>query len=202
MDQRNNPNPAVDKEDEARRLQFLPWEHVAGDLLHPAHLARKAALQRACGAELAETAFIAEHAAVFTERLKMGERSWIAGHALVRGDITFGDDCTVNPYACISGKVACGNGVRVASHASIVGFNHGFDDTSLPIHRQKVTTTGITIGDDVWIAADAFVGPRVQIGRGSVVGARSVVVRDVAPQTVVAGNPARPIKPRKLQKQF
>jgi len=196
MDQRNNPNPAVDKEDEARRLQFLPWEHVAGDLLHPAHLARKAVLQRACGAELAETAYIAEHAAIFTERLKMGERSWIAGHALVRGDITFGDDCTVNPYACISGKVACGNGVRIASHASIVGFNHGFDDTSLPIHRQKVTTTGITIGDDVWIGANAVILDGAVIGSGAVIAAGAVVAGEIPPMSIAGGVPARVIRKR------
>ncbi|MGO8112732.1 acyltransferase, partial [Rhizobium leguminosarum] len=69
------------------------------DLRHPTHLARKAELRRSCSAELAATSYIAEHAAIFTESLTMGERSWIAGHALVRGHLILGDDCTINPNA-------------------------------------------------------------------------------------------------------
>ncbi|MGO8565457.1 acyltransferase, partial [Rhizobium ruizarguesonis] len=56
--------------------RHLTWEHVASDLRHPAHLASKAELRRSCGAELAETSYIAEGAAIFTERLTVGERSW------------------------------------------------------------------------------------------------------------------------------
>ena len=52
------------------------------------------------------------------------------------------------------------------------------------------------IGNDVWIGYDALVMPGVTIGNGAIVSARSVVVSDVAPYTVVGGNPARPIKQR------
>jgi putative colanic acid biosynthesis acetyltransferase WcaF len=54
----------------------------------------------------------------------------------------------------------------------------------------------ITIGTDVWIAAEAFVGPSVQIGDGAVLGARAVAMRDLAPWTFYSGNPAKPLKPR------
>lgn len=57
----------------------------------------------------------------------------------------------------------------------------------------------IRIGARAWIAARAFVGPGVTIGDGAVVGACSCVVRDVLPWTVVAGNPARPVKTRVLE---
>ncbi len=196
MDQLNSTNATLQDQDEARRLQFLPWEHVASDLNHPAHLARKAELRRTCNAELADTAYIAEHAAIFTERLKLGERSWIAGQALVRGEITLGDDCTINPYACISGKVSCGNGVRIASHASIVGFNHGFEDPAVPIHRQKVTTVGVTIGDDVWIGANAVVLDGAVIGSGAVIAAGAVVTGEIPPKAIAGGVPARVIRLR------
>ena len=116
MDHANSHHISASEEREARRLQYLTWEHIASDLRHPAHLARKAELRRSCDAKLAETSYIAEHAAIFTESLMMGERSWIAGHALVRGQVILGDDCTINPYACVSGTVTCGNGVRIASH--------------------------------------------------------------------------------------
>jgi acetyltransferase-like isoleucine patch superfamily enzyme len=52
----------------------------------------------------------------------------------------------------------------------------------------------IRIGRNVWIGFDACVLPGVTIGEGSIVGARSVVVEDVPPFTVVAGNPARFIR--------
>lgn len=52
------------------------------------------------------------------------------------------------------------------------------------------------IGNDVWIGMEAVVMPGVTIGDGAIIGARSVVAKDVAPYTVVAGNPAQPIKRR------
>ncbi len=196
MDQPNTVGVPVEHQNEARRLQFLPWEHVASDLLHPTHIARKEELRKKCGAELSETSYIGEHAAIFTETLRMGARSWIAGHALVRGNIVLGDDCTINPYACLSGKVTCGNGVRIASHASIVGFNHGFDDPALPIHRQNVTSSGITIGDDVWIGANAVVLDGAIIGTGAVIAAGAVVTGEIPAMAIAGGVPARVIRSR------
>ena len=57
----------------------------------------------------------------------------------------------------------------------------------------------VEIGDRVWVAAYAFVGPGVTIGEGAVVGARSAVFRDVQPWVVVGGNPASVIKPRQIE---
>ncbi|EJT02329.1 acyltransferase [Rhizobium sp. CCGE 510] len=196
MDHANSPQASVNEQREARRLRYLPWERVASDLSHPTHLVRKAELRRSCGAELAETSYIAEEAAIFTESLSMGERSWIAGHALVRGDVILGDDCTVNPYACVSGKVTCGNGVRIASHASIVGFNHGFDDPDRPIHRQGVVSLGIVIGDDVWIGANCVVLDGVTIGSGAVIAAGAVVTQDIPALSIAGGVPAKVLRRR------
>ncbi|OWO94142.1 hexapeptide transferase [Rhizobium esperanzae] len=196
MDQANSPQGSASEQREARRLQYLPWERSASDLDHPAHLARKAELRRSCGAELAATSYIAEHAAVFTESLTMGERSWIAGHALVRGDVVLGDDCSVNPFACVSGKVTCGNGVRIASHASIVGFNHGFDDPDRPIHRQGVVSIGIIIGDDVWIGANCVILDGVTIGNGAVIAAGAVVTQDIPALAIAGGVPAKVLRSR------
>ncbi|MBX5217679.1 MULTISPECIES: acyltransferase [unclassified Rhizobium] len=192
----HSPQVSASEENEPRRLRYLPWERIASDLDHPTHLARKAALRRSCGAELAETSYVAENAAIFTESLTMGERSWIAGHALVRGDVILGDDCSVNPYACVSGKVTCGNGVRIASHASIVGFNHGFDDPDRPIHRQGVISLGIAIGDDVWIGANCVILDGVTIGKGAVIAAGAVVTGDIPPMAIAGGVPARVLRRR------
>ncbi|WP_434713818.1 acyltransferase (plasmid) [Rhizobium sp. YTUHZ045] len=196
MDHASRSQASASEDQEARRLQYLPWERISSDLDHPAHLARKAALRRSCAAALAETSYIAENAAIFTESLTMGERSWIAGHALVRGEVILGDDCSINPYACVSGKVTCGNGVRIASHTSIVGFNHGFDDPDLPIHRQGVVSLGIVIGDDVWIGANCVILDGVTIGNGAVIAAGAVVTGDIPAMAIAGGVPARVLRSR------
>lgn len=54
----------------------------------------------------------------------------------------------------------------------------------------------ITVEAGAWIAAEAFVGPGVTVGEGAVLGARGCAFKDLAPWTVYAGNPARPLKPR------
>jgi len=60
----------------------------------------------------------------------------------------------------------------------------------------QLTKPPIVVGNDVWICADAFVGPGVTIGDGAVVGARAVVMKDVAPSAVMSGNPAKQIGSR------
>ncbi|WP_196259978.1 acyltransferase [Pelagibacterium limicola] len=176
------------------RLQFLTWERQADDIASPEHQARLALLRERAGAAIHPTAYIAAEAAIFTTRLDLGEQSWIAGHALVRGEVTLGAHCTVNPYATLSGKVSCGDGVRIASHASLVGFNHGYDDPDVPIYKQAHETRGITIEDDVWIGANAVVVDGVRIGRGAVIAAGAVVSKDVPPLAIVGGVPAKVLR--------
>ena len=57
-------------------------------------------------------------------------------------------------------------------------------------------TRPITIGEQAWVAAEAFVGPGVNVGCGAVLGARGVAVRNLEGWTVYAGNPARPVGKR------
>ena len=54
----------------------------------------------------------------------------------------------------------------------------------------------VAIGNDVWVAREAMILSGITIGDGAVIGARAVVSRDVAPYTVVAGNPAVTVRPR------
>ncbi len=190
-----NPQVTIDAEHEAR-LQFLTWDRTAADIEAPEHRARQAHWVNVAGASFHPTAYVAAEAAIFTTHLVLGEASWIAGHALVRGDVEFGAHTTVNPYAMISGKVRCGDGVRIASHVSIVGFNHGFDDPTMPIHKQKHETLGITIEDDVWIGANAVVLDGVTVGKGAVIAAGAVVSKDVPSMAIVGGVPAKVVRYR------
>jgi len=185
-----------DEAEHEARIQFLTWDRTPADTDSPQHRARQAHWSRVAGASFHPTAYVAAEAAIFTTHLVLGEASWIAGHALVRGDVEFGAHSTVNPYAMISGKVRCGDGVRIASHVSIVGFNHGFDDPTVPIHAQKHETLGITIEDDVWIGANAVVLDGVTIGKGAVVAAGAVVSKDVPSMAIVGGVPAKVVRYR------
>jgi acetyltransferase-like isoleucine patch superfamily enzyme len=178
------------------RLQFMTWERQPDDLGSDEQKALKLSLATSAGAEIAPTAYIGSDARIFTTRLVVGERSWIAGHALVRGDVQFGKNCSVNAYACLSGKIRCGDGVRIASLVSIVGFNHGFDDPDTPINDQPHSSLGITIGDDVWIGANAVILDGVTIGRGAVIAAGAVVTKNIPELGIAAGVPAKVVRRR------
>tara|TARA_X000001036_G_scaffold86407_3_gene78454 strand:- start:4213 stop:4755 length:543 start_codon:yes stop_codon:yes gene_type:complete len=83
------------------------------------------------------------------------------------------------------GKVSIGEHVSISQHAHICAGTHDFNSKDMPLLRQP-----ITIENDVWIAADAFVGPNVTIGEGAILGARGVAMRDLDPWTIYSGNPA------------
>lgn len=93
------------------------------------------------------------------------------------------------------GGIEIGDRVVISQDAYLCGGTHDYTVPTYPLVRLP-----IVIEDDVWIGAGAFIGPGVRIGRGAVVGARAVVVHDVPAWNVVAGNPARVIKERRLRK--
>ncbi|CAM5715018.1 hypothetical protein SPURM210S_07712 [Streptomyces purpurascens] len=157
---------------------------------------RKRLLAGAGTVQLGEGCFVARTAAVYPDHLDLGDRSYIAAHAYVTGDIRTGADCTINPFTVVRGTVALGDGVRVGAHSSLLGFNHG-TDPDLPVHRQPVTSRGITIGDDVWIGSHVVVLDGVTIGDHCVIGAGAVVTKDLPAWTMAAGNPARRIRDRR-----
>jgi putative colanic acid biosynthesis acetyltransferase WcaF len=91
------------------------------------------------------------------------------------------------------GKVRIGSGVTLSYRAHVCAGTHDLNDPTLPLLKPPVS-----IEDGVWVGTEAFIGPGVTIGRGAVVGARAVVVRNVDPLDIVAGNPARPIGRRRF----
>ena len=92
------------------------------------------------------------------------------------------------------GGLSIGQQSILSQDVYVCGGTHDHTDPTYPLVRRKVV-----IGDYVWIAAGAFIGPGVTIGDGAVVGARAVVMKDVPPWTIVAGNPAREIGKRELK---
>jgi len=89
------------------------------------------------------------------------------------------------------GELTIGSQTSISQDVHLCGGTHNYRDPALPLVRSP-----ITIGSGVWICADAFIGPGVRVGNNAVVGARAVVVKDVADGIVVAGNPARKIGDR------
>jgi putative colanic acid biosynthesis acetyltransferase WcaF len=87
------------------------------------------------------------------------------------------------------GKISIGSNTVVSQYSHLCGGTHDYEGEKFTLLR-----TGLQVGSNVWIGADAFVGPGVTINDGSVVAARAVVVKNVDSLTVVGGNPAKVIK--------
>ncbi len=93
------------------------------------------------------------------------------------------------------GVITIGAGVVVSQRAVLCGGTHDIHDE---LFQLKVAP--ITIGDHVWIASEAFVGPGVHVGEGCVLGARGCAFSDLDPWTVYRGNPAVRLKERRWRK--
>jgi putative colanic acid biosynthesis acetyltransferase WcaF len=90
------------------------------------------------------------------------------------------------------GPVEIGRDAVVAQEAYLCTGTHEFGD-----EKMNLVTAPIVIGDGAFIGVRALILPGVTVGEGAIVGAGAVVARDVAPRSVVAGNPAREIGKRK-----
>ncbi len=105
-------------------------------------------------------------------------------------------------YSCIAPEVDCYNAalVKIGKHSTVSQKSYLCTAThDIEKSDNPLVTKPIIIEDQAWIAADVFIGPGVTIGQGAVVAARSVVVKDVEPWTVVGGNPAKFIKKRVIK---
>lgn len=134
------------------------------------------ALLRAFGASLAPTANV--------RRTVLIECPW---NLSVGAESSIGDRAILY---CL-GPVQIGSRTTVSQGAHLCAGTHDHRRASMPLVRAT-----ISIGDDVWIAADAFVGPGVTVGTGAILGARGVAMRDLAPWRIYAGNPAVSVRER------
>jgi putative colanic acid biosynthesis acetyltransferase WcaF len=87
--------------------------------------------------------------------------------------------------------ISLGRGATLSQGCHLCAGTHDFMRWSMPLVLR-----GIAIGANAWLAADVFVGPGVNVGELCVVGARSVVVRDLPARKICVGNPCRPVRDR------
>lgn len=112
-------------------------------------------------------------------------------------DLRIGDNSGVGVNALIASRVTIGNDVMMGPDCMLFTSNHGMGSTEIPMWRQRSSEPKpIVIGNDVWIGARVIILPGVHIGDGAVIGAGSVVTKDVPPYGVAVGNPARVVRMR------
>ncbi len=180
-------------------LQVL-WRQILG----------KPSLRMGKGSTLAATAKIL-NASNSSDRICVGSNSRIEGELFVfahGGQIRIGDWCFIGPSSRLwsACDLFIGNRVLISHNCNIMdSLTHPLDSKARHEQFRKILTSGhpreidlgeqaVKINDDVWIGASATILRGVQIGHGAIVGAGSVVTRDVPPFTVVAGNPARVVR--------
>jgi len=128
------------------------------------------------GAKIDGTPFVHQRARI--------EIPW---HLILHDRACLGD--RANAYSL--GEIEIGVGATVAQEAYLSAGTHDFTSPEIPLMTGR-----ITIGADAFIGARAFVMPGITIGERSVIGACSVVTKDVPPDSFAAGNPCRVLRPR------
>jgi len=110
-------------------------------------------------------------------------------------NLEFGDNVFINGYCVFldEARITIGSNVFIAPQCGFYTAGHPLDKD---LRRRKLEySLPITIGDDVWIGGMVCVMPGVTIGSGSVIAGGSVVVKDIPPGVLAAGNPCRVVRP-------
>jgi putative colanic acid biosynthesis acetyltransferase WcaF len=133
-------------------------------------------LLRGFGAHIGKNVLIRPSVRVtYPWKVSIGDNSWI------------GDN--VELYSL--GAITIGDNVVVSQGSYLCAGTHDYTDPAFPIQQFP-----IVVEPEAWIASQVFVGPGVTVGRGAVVGVRSLVLKDVPGGMVVAGHPAKVLTTR------
>ncbi len=127
----------------------------------------------------------------------VGNNTNIEKGAMFSSYLTIGDNSGIGINAKIYGEVCIGNNVMMGPDCVIYTRNHEYSNINIPMNEQGFSKSKkVVIGDDVWICGQVIILPGVTVGNHSIIGAGSVVTKDVPPFAIVAGNPAKVVKYR------
>ena len=113
-------------------------------------------------------------------------------------NLKIGDESSIGEWTLIYnlGKIDIGSQTTISHRAHLCAGTHNYSNPKLPLMRLP-----IKIGDQAWICSESFIGPNVNIGNGAIVGAGSVVTKNIKPMQIVAGNPAKLIRRRSIKNE-
>ena len=113
-------------------------------------------------------------------------------------NLIVGDQASIGEWTLIYnlGHVTIGEKATISHNSHLCAGTHDYRDLTLPLLRLP-----IEIGAQSWVCSNVYIGPNVKIGEGSIVGAGSVVVKSVPAWQIVAGNPVKFLKMRKMKKK-
>ncbi len=134
------------------------------------------------------------------EEVLFYERVKVLGPA----QVCISDHARITSHVILDGRggLAIGRYTQIGFQSVILTYTHRYENPDKPIIQQGMLGQSVTIGEDVWLGARALVLPGVTIGDGAIIGAGSVVTKDVPVRAIVAGNPARLIRYRDSGEEF
>ncbi|MEG0890989.1 MAG: acyltransferase [Bacteroidales bacterium] len=132
-----------------------------------------------------------------SKKLILGKRVIIEDYVIINngmGDVIIGDYSKMLSRTMLVGPVKIGNKVVLGSNSRVTGLTHNYVNINVPIDDQGVTATITVIDDDVWIGGNCCINQGIHIGTHVIIGAGSVVTKDIPSYSVAVGNPAKIIK--------
>ncbi len=113
-------------------------------------------------------------------------------------NIEIGNNSSLNRDVWIGNDTVIGDDVMMGPEVIILSGSHNFDNISIPMTKQGAPDRSpVVVGDDVWIGTRSIILPGIKIGSHSIIGAGSIVTKNVPEWAIVAGNPAKIIRYRK-----
>ncbi len=112
--------------------------------------------------------------------------------------VSLGKRVSIHQFCYLDGQgeIEIGNDVAIANHVKILTSDHVFKNNDVSIKDQGIEIDKITIKDNVWIGAGATILKGVVIGENSIIGAQSLVNKNVPPNVIAAGVPCKVVKER------
>ncbi len=128
-----------------------------------------------------------------------GRDLYVNGPCVFGGKVSVGNHCSFNGIQILGGGcVTIGNYFHSGTECMILTQNHNYEGTEIPYDSTYILKN-ISIGDCVWLGNRVLIVGNVTIGEGSIIGAGSVVTKDIPPFAIVGGNPAKVIKFRDIE---